>query len=85
MRLYFYDTSGNTGRVWLTDYDGAGGVNDLISAESAGNAGYGTDLSDYLGEEVDTYTRSFLLNWNSYTDGNTMQLCGVRIAYRLPT
>lgn len=86
LRLYYYDTNANNSIAWLTSYDGAGGYDDMVNVYSDSNTGYGTTLSEYLGEVVDTVGKSYLLNWNPYSaiDG-TLQVCGLRVAYRLPT
>ena len=84
VRYYYYDTSANPSYANLTWYDGGGEAGDLVSVGSVGNTGYGSSLSNYLGEVVDTAKYSYLLNWNSNQEGTSMRLCGVRIAYRVP-
>lgn len=84
LRLFYRDTSASNGTAWITNYDGAGNFTDLTSVSSAGNGGYGTTLSPQLSHVVDTAARSYVVNWEPAQNGNTMQLCGVRVAYRLP-
>lgn len=83
LRLFYRDTSASNGMAWLTTYDGAGNFTDLTSVSSAGNGGYGTTLSPYLGHVVNNASRAYVLNWAANQTGNTMQLCGLRVAYRL--
>ncbi|HNT54585.1 MAG TPA: hypothetical protein PKG95_07725 [Anaerolineaceae bacterium] len=84
LRIFYYDTSDSNSIAWLTTYDGAGGYSDRTNVYSANNLGYGTTLSDYLGETVINYNNPYLLNWRPMVADNTMQLCGLRVAYRLP-
>jgi len=86
LRLFFYDTSANDSRAWLSYYNGAGGLVDLPSGagmDSSGSAGYDTTLSAYMGHVVDNSNNAYVLNWRSNVNGNTMALCGMRVAYRL--
>ncbi len=86
LRLFYFDTNTNDSLAWLTSYDGAGSKDDMVYVQSASDVGYGTTLSEYLGEVVDTTYKSYLLNWNPLSAFNeTLQVCGLRIAYRLPT
>jgi hypothetical protein len=71
-------------RAWVTTYDGAGGIEDITTVSCGDNPGYQTNLSDYLGAVVDNYIYSYVLNWRPYELGDYMQLCGLRVAYRLP-
>lgn len=87
LRLYFYDTSASDSTAWVTYYDGEGGLVDLPTAEgvsSSGNAGYGTTLSIEMLHVVDNANNAYVLNWRPNVTGNTMMLCGMRVAYRLP-
>jgi hypothetical protein len=84
LRIYYYDTSANNSQAWVTTYNGAGSFNDLTTVNSAGNSGYGTQLSPYVGHVVDTASNSYVLNWRSNQTGSTMRLCGLRVAYRMP-
>ena len=85
LRIYYYDTSGNNGRAWVTIYNGAGSYSDITTVTSAGNGGYGTALSSYVGHVVDTFENAYVLNWSANQTGSSMALCGMRVAYRLPT
>jgi hypothetical protein len=84
LRVFYYDTSEEDSIAWITTYDGAGSISDITSVTSSGNSGYGTQLSDYVGEVVDNASNSYVLNWRPVQVGTSMQLCGLRVAYRLP-
>ncbi|MBN1640497.1 MAG: hypothetical protein JXA09_04610 [Anaerolineae bacterium] len=84
LRLYYYDASSTNGTAWLTRYDNAGGFYDLIMVTSSGEGTYGTTLSAYYGQTVDTYNYSYALSWNAHVTGSAMRLCGLRVAYRVP-
>ena len=84
LRIFYYDTSASDSTAWVTAYDGASGLNDLTNVSSSGDTGYGTNLGGYLGHVVNSYTSAYLLNWRPIVADNTMQLCGLRVAYRLP-
>ncbi len=83
LRIYYYDTSSNNASAWVTTYNGAGGLSDLISVTSSGNTGYGYVVSEYLGHVVDNASNPYVLNWRPNQSGNSMRLCGLRVAYRL--
>ena len=85
LRIYYYDTSAANGQAWVTTYNGAGATNDLVSVQSSGNSGFGYKVSAYVGHVVDTSTRAYVLNWRPNQTGASMRLCGMRVAYRLPT
>jgi hypothetical protein len=85
LRVYFYDTSANNGTAWITSYNGAGTTTDLVDVKSSGNSGYGYTVSSYLGHVVNTSGRAYVLNWWPGQTGASMRLCGLRVAYRLPT
>jgi hypothetical protein len=84
LRILYYDVSNANTSSWITIYDGLGGVTDLINVASTGNTGYGYEISDYLGHIVDNSTNSYVLNWVPGEVGPNLQLCGLRVAYRLP-
>lgn len=81
LRLYYYDTSADDNRAWVTSYDGAGNYSDLITVASTGNVGYGQALSASPSVVVDNYSNNYVLQWTSDTAGNTSQLCGLRVFY----
>jgi hypothetical protein len=83
LRLFYYDISGSNSSAYLTQYDSWGGVDDMLNARSDGNGGYGSNLSPYLGHVYDETTNTYVLNWIPVISGSTMQLCGMRIAYRI--
>lgn len=85
LRLYYRDTSASNSTAWITNYDGAGAFTDLTSVSSAGNSGYGTTLSPLVSHVVNNASRSYSLNWQANQTGASMQLCGLRVAYRLPS
>lgn len=84
LRLFYYDTSASTSTSWVTRYDDTGGYSDITTVSSDGSAGYGTMLSPLLEHIVDSVNYSYLLNWRPNVLGSTMQLCGLRVAFRLP-
>jgi hypothetical protein len=84
LRLYYYDTSASDSYAWVTLYDDAGGYDDLTLVSSDGDGGYGTTLSSLVEHVVDNVSYSYTLNWRPYVEGSDMQLCGLRVAYRLP-
>ncbi len=85
LRIYYYDTNSADSEAWITCYNDIGGFNDRIAVASSGTGGYGTQLSGYLGEVFDYASYSYVLNWRPNVAGTTMWLCGLRVAYRLPT
>ncbi|MGC8879154.1 MAG: hypothetical protein ACP5R2_08015 [Anaerolineae bacterium] len=85
LRIYYYDTSTNNSQAWITRYDDVGGYSDRTSVSSSGSGGYGTTVSGYLGEVFDYANYSYVLNWRPNQSGSSMLLCGLRVAYRLPT
>jgi hypothetical protein len=85
LRLYYRDASASNSTAWVTNYNGAGAFTDLTSVSSAGNSGYGTTLSPFVNHVVNNASRSYSLNWQANQTGTSMQLCGLRVAYRLPT
>jgi hypothetical protein len=84
LRIFYYDTSANDSRAWITTYDGTGGYDDIATVPSSGNGGYGTEVSAYVGEVVSNLNNAYVLNWHASQTGDTMRLCGLRVAYRLP-
>lgn len=85
LRIFYYDASASTTRGFITTYNAQGGTTDLTSVASTGNTGYGTALSAYLGHVVNTETAAYVLNWIPGAQGTTIRLCGLRVAYRLPS
>ncbi|HOA22220.1 MAG TPA: hypothetical protein PKL82_06985 [Anaerolineaceae bacterium] len=85
LRLYFYDTSTTAnGTAFITIYDGAGGIDDLISVSSVGSAGYGYAVSDYVNHVVDNVNYAYVLNYSSGTPSSSVRLCGLRVMYYIP-
>lgn len=69
--------------AWVTSYDHVGGYEDVISLSFGHYYGYRTELSSYIGEVVDTINKSYLINWRPNIVGDTLRVCGVRVAYKL--
>jgi hypothetical protein len=84
LRVFFYDTDAINGFAGITRYDGGGSVEDLVSVYSTGSSGYDTRLSSYLGHIVDNAGWAYTVYWNPNTNSGTMQICSLRVAYRLP-
>ena len=84
LRLYFYDANSSYSTAFLTRYNGAGGIVDITTVSSEGDSGYGSTLSAEMAHIVDNVNNSYVLNWRPNLNGSTMQLCGLRVAYRLP-
>jgi hypothetical protein len=82
LRLYYRDTSANNSTAWITTYDATGGFSDLTTVSSTGTAGYGTALSPFVNHVVNNAARAYVLNWQANQTGASMQLCGLRVAYR---
>ena len=84
LRIFYNDTSAVDANAWVTSYDGEGGYDDLLYVPSAGNSGYGTNLSPFTRVIVHNANQALVLNWRPNVAGSTMQLCGLRIAYHMP-
>jgi hypothetical protein len=85
LRLYYYDENASVDMTaWITTYDGMGGVSDLVHVSSVGNPGYSYNISDFVGHIVDNATNSYVLNFAAHGTGDSLRLCGLRVAYRLP-
>jgi len=84
LRIFYYDTNAANSSSWITTYDGDSGFADIATVSSSGTGGYSTDLSPYIGHVVDNGNHAYVLNWRPNVTGNTMMLCGLRVAYRLP-
>jgi len=84
LRLLYYDRSSVDSQAFITNYNAQGSFSDLIGVNSAGNSGYGYQISAYLGHVVDTEANAYVLNWRPNQLGSAMRLCGLRVAYRLP-
>lgn len=91
LRIYYYDTSPIDSTAWITRYDGLGGFLDIVDVSSGGQAGYGYAVSSLIpGSDgaydiIDNANYFYVLNWRPNVLGNRMQLCGLRLAYQLPT
>ncbi len=72
------------GQAWVTSYDSAGGLVDLLYLPFGHNYGYATELSPFVGVVVDTLNNSYVINWRPNITGTSMYVCGLRVAYKLP-
>ena len=82
LRLYFYDSNPtDNSYAWITVYDGAGNVTDLVTVNSTGAAGYGESLSPQIDHIVDNSTYTYVLNWRPVALDGRMRLMGMRVAY----
>jgi len=72
------------GQAWVTTYDDADGYDDIAYVSFGHNFGYSTELSSYVGAVVDTLNLSYLINWRPNILGDSLQVCGIRVAYKLP-
>jgi hypothetical protein len=72
------------GQAWVTSYDSAGGLADLLYLPFGHYYGYRTELSPLVGAVVDTVNNSYVINWRPNLLGDTLQVCGIRVAYKLP-
>ena len=72
------------GQAWVTSYDGAGGLSDIAYVSFGHYYGFRTELSPYVGHVVDTLDNSYVLNWRPNLVGDSLRVCGMRVAYRLP-
>lgn len=72
------------GQAWVTSYNDEGGYQDIAYVAFGDEFGYGTELSSLVGHVVDNSIKSYVLNWRPNHLGNNFQLCGLRVAYRLP-
>jgi hypothetical protein len=85
LRLYYYDTdAANNSEANIRKYDAAGNYTEITSVSSSGSGGYGSALSGFANHVVDNGSGAYVLNWQPIVTGSTMQLCGLRVAYRLP-
>lgn len=71
------------GYAWVTSYNSSGGFDDVIFLSFGHYYGYRTELSAYIGAVVDTYNTNYLINWSPNIVGDTLRVCGVRVAYKL--
>jgi hypothetical protein len=85
LRIFYYDANASNSDAWITTYNGSGGFSDIFSVSTSGASGYGTNLSSYVGHIVDNANNAYVLNWRPNATGSTMRLCGLRVAYRVPT
>lgn len=83
LRFYYFDSeSAYSQWAWIVAYDGQN-ADDWIYVASDSASGYDYVVSDYWGEIVDNYNYTYTLQWRPNVIGDTMRLCGMRIAYRL--
>ncbi|HET9032248.1 MAG TPA: hypothetical protein VFN25_05010 [Dokdonella sp.] len=86
LRLYYVDTVSSNILAFFTTYDGAGNFNERTSVSSAsGSSGIGSALSPEINFTVDRNSNAINIVANLGTQNdNTLQFCGVRIAYHAP-
>ena len=85
LRLYYYDTdAANNSVANIRKYDASGNYTEITSVNSSGSGGYGTALGGLANHVVDNASGAYVLNWWPIVTGSTMQLCALRVAYRLP-
>ena len=72
------------GQAWVTSYDSAGGLVDLLYLPFGHYYGFSTELSPLVGAVVDTVGNSYVINWRPNLVGDTLLVCGIRVAYKLP-
>ena len=82
--VQLYDTSPRSSFALLWTVSTGGGSGLFVSLTSSGDTGYQTLTSDYLGNVVDTETFAYVFSWFSQQLGDSLQLCGVRVEYRVP-
>jgi hypothetical protein len=86
LRLYYRDSNASEGITgYITSINpGISGI-DLVNVSSSGSGGYGTALSKEITHTVDTSAFAYtLIGWPTISD-NTVELCGMRVAYYAPT
>jgi hypothetical protein len=81
VRLYYYTPgAGDALRMWVTRYDGAGGMADLTSDITTQTGGY---FNEYFAADpvvtIDPFSYSYALNAR-FTGADT-RLCGMRVFY----
>jgi hypothetical protein len=84
LRLFYYDADASNSTANIRKYDGAGGYTEIATVSSTGTSGFGTTLSTYVGQVVNNSDGGYVLNWLPSIASTTQQLCGLRVAYRLP-
>ncbi len=84
LRVYYYSNSSSNSYAWITRYNNQGAFEDVAFVKTTPFTGYGTELSSFIGHVVDSVYYSYVLIWQSDEIGATTQLCGLRVAYRLP-
>lgn len=86
LRLFYYDTNATyNSTALIVNYDGQANFNEYALVESIGSSGYGTSLSGFADHVVDNSARGYAVLWLPGANGSSLRLCGVRVAYRLPT
>lgn len=80
VRLFYYN-SGSPGGVGLffTQYDGAGGLNDLLTGTSTTNTGYASEFFPTTSTTlIDNASQAYVL---TATMSANLRLCGMRVFY----
>ena len=68
----------------ITSHDNYGLSDEIVALPYGKHRGYGSELSTHINEVVDSQSYSYALNWRPQVSGDSMRLCGLRVAYRLP-
>ena len=82
--VQFYDTSSRSSVAFLQTMSIGGSSGLQVWLTSSGEEGYQSLTSDYLGNVVDTETFAYVFSWLSRQPDDSLQLCGVRVEYRVP-
>lgn len=69
-------------QAFIAIYDGHGGITDLAALISDDTVG--TITSPFIGHIVDNATYSYVLSYKAVQTGESLRLCGMRVAYRVP-
>ncbi|NLB71979.1 MAG: hypothetical protein GX797_08265 [Chloroflexi bacterium] len=69
--------------VWIGSHDNYGLPDDIVALPFGKQIGYGSEVSSHINEVVDSQSNSYVLNWRPQVSGDSLQLCGLRVAYSL--
>ncbi len=85
LRLYFNDTSAVDGTMYLAQYDDGAAHTYLATVTTTGTSGLGTNTITGLEIVPDYVNYNYVMYWAPGTTGSTLQLCGYRIGYIVPS
>ncbi len=84
LRLYYKDTNASANaHLWLARYDDGLSFTYIVTATTAGSAGWGTATVS-LNRQLDYDNYSYTMVWSQPVADSTLQLCGYRIGYTSP-